>query len=309
MPQLTHTLLMVRPARFAFNEQTAESNAFQQKDAAQSPEAVRAAAQAEFDAFVEKLQSVGVNVIVAQDSPEPAKPDAVFPNNWVSFHSDGTLVLYPMNTPNRRIERRPEILAQIAETHTVGRVVDYSPEELEGRFLEGTGSMVLDHIHRVAYACIGPRTFECLLDRFCSEMNYNKVAFHAVDGEGRDIYHTNVVMALGEDFVVICLETVQNMRQRALLVDYFEETGKTVVEISLDQMNHFAGNMLQVRSIYGSKYLVMSQQAHDALLPEQIELLESFTNLLPVSLETIEKYGGGSARCMLAEVFLPEKEN
>jgi hypothetical protein len=308
MPQLTNTVLMVRPARFAFNEQTAESNAFQQNTPGRSPESIRAAAREEFDAFVEKLRGVGVNVLVAEDTPEPPKPDAVFPNNWVSFHEDGTVVLYPMNTPNRRIERRAEIVELAKEGRRFSRLLDLSPEENHGRFLEGTGSMVLDHVEKVAYACVGPRTDESLLDRFCAELGYQKAAFHAVDGEGRDIYHTNVVMALGEDFVVICLDTVQNLRERALLLGFFEETGKAVVEISLDQMNRFAGNMLQVKSIYGARYLVMSQQAHDALTPEQVETLEGFTNLLPVPLFTIETYGGGSARCMLAEVFLPEEK-
>lgn len=307
MPQLTNTILMVRPANFAFNEQTAQSNAFQQNDPARSPEAIRLAAQAEFDAFVEKLRSVGVHVLVAEDSLVPPKPDAVFPNNWVSFHDDGTVVLYPMNTPNRRIERRPEIVELAKNDRLFSRLLDLSPEENNGKFLEGTGSMVLDRVERVAYACLGPRTDEALLDRFCAEMGYQKAVFHAVDGQGRDIYHTNVVMALGEDFVVICLDTVQNMRERALLLDFFEETGKAIVEITLDQMNRFAGNMLQVKSKFGSRYLVMSQQAHDALTPEQIETLEGFTNLLPVPLDTIETYGGGSARCMMAEVFLPEK--
>lgn len=304
MKQITDTILMVRPARFGFNEQTAESNAFQNNDGRLSPEQIMTQARAEFDGFVEKLRAAGVEVIVAEDTPTPVKPDAVFPNNWVSFHEDGLVALYPMNTPNRRIERREDIIAQVAQQYEVKERWDLSHHELDGRFLEGTGSLLLDRPNKIAYACLGPRTDEGLLDEYCARLGYQKAAFHSVDGNGLDIYHTNVVMALGEDFVVICMDTVKNLRERALLLDLFEETGKAVIEISLDQMNHFAGNMLQVKSKMGPTYLVMSEQAYQSLTEDQIETLEEYTNLLPVPLYTIETYGGGSARCMMAEVFL-----
>lgn len=300
---------MVRPANFGFNEETAESNAFQSRDGRMSPEDIRKKAIQEFDAFVEKLRAAGVHVIVAADSAKPAKPDAVFPNNWATFHQEGFIVTYPMYAPVRRRERRRQVLDTVLREgfHSERRInLEYN-EKLK-RFLEGTGSIIFDHQNRLAYACLSPRTDAGLLDELCQLLNYEAVVFHAVDGKGQDIYHTNVMMALGETFVVICLDTVSDAAERKLLEKKFRDTKKEIVAISLDQMNAFAGNMLQVRNNREETLLVMSEQAYRSLTPAQIQTLERHTQLLYSPIDTIETYGGGSARCMIAEVFLPEKE-
>lgn len=298
---------MVRPAHFGFNEETAANNAFQTDDGSLSPREVHQRALREFDAFVEKLRSVGVDVIVAEDTDAPVKPDAAFPNNWVTFHEDGRVATYPMNAPTRRLERREDILKQLEARFETGSRLRFEHYEEMGMYLEGTGSLILDRPNRIAYACLSPRTSEHLLDDFCTKFGYEKLVFVAVDGEGQEIYHTNVMMALGETFVVICLDTVRDKDERRRLLKKFAETGKEAVEISLGQMMAFAGNMLQVRSQDGAPYLVMSEQAFRSLRREQVEQLEKHTRLLHSPLYTIEKYGGGSARCMMAEVFLPEK--
>lgn len=303
MSQITDKILMVRPAHFGFNTQTAESNAFQTNDTSVDAATVMRLAQEEFDAMVESLRAQGITVIVAEDTATPVKPDAVFPNNWVSFHADGKVITYPMNTPNRRIERREDIIALVNRLHPHPERLDFSHTEVENRFLEGTGSMILDRPNQLVYACLSPRTDEALLDEYCKAIGYKKVAFYATDDHDQEIYHTNVVMALGETFVVICLDTVKNLQERALLLDYFEETGKEVIDIAMSQMKSFAGNMLQVKSGKGQTFLVMSEQAYKSLTEEQIERLEGHTNLLPVPIYTIETYGGGSARCMMAEIF------
>lgn len=303
--QTTRHILMVRPANFAFNEETAANNAFQSRDQRLTPAEMRESAVREFDAFVQKLRDAGVNVIVAQDSPDPVKPDAVFPNNWVSFHQEGYIVTYPMFAPTRRLERSEAVLDAVKQagfTYTEHRHTEVS--ETENRFLEGTGSIIFDHQHRLAYACLSPRTDAALLQDLCRNMDYEAVVFHAVDGHGQDIYHTNVMMALGETFVVICLDSVRDPQERAMLEQKFRDTNKAVVDISLAQMSSFAGNMLQVRNNREETLLVMSEQAYRALTPDQISTLESHTNLLWADLSTIETYGGGSARCMMAEVFL-----
>lgn len=300
---------MVRPANFGFNEETAESNAFQSRDERMRPEEMRKKAIQEFDAFVEKLRAAGVHVIVAADSAKPAKPDAVFPNNWATFHQEGFIVTYPMYAPIRRRERRRQVLDTVLREgfHSERRVnLEYN-EKLK-RFLEGTGSIIFDHQNRLAYACLSPRTDAGLLDELCQLLDYEKVVFHAVDGKGQDIYHTNVMMALGETFVVICLDTVRDPAERKLLEKKFRDTQKEIVAISLDQMNAFAGNMLQVRNNREETLLVMSEQAYRSLTPAQIQTLERHTQLLYSPIDTIETYGGGSARCMIAEVFLPGKE-
>lgn len=303
--QITDTLLMVRPANFGFNEQTAESNAFQNRDTAN--EDAREKAKEEFDGFVSKLRAAGVEVMVVGDTDAPIKPDAVFPNNWISTHEDGSIILYPMMTANRRVERRQDVVKLLQTQFAASKFTDYSGEESHNSILEGTGSMVLDRPNRLCYACLSPRTDNALLDKWCKDNGYKKVAFTAVDGEGQEVYHTNVIMAMGEGFVVICMDTVKNLRERALLLDYFEETGKEIIEISIDQMNHFAGNMLQVRGKGGRTFLVMSEQAFNSLDEEQIEKIETHTNILHVPIYTIETLGGGSARCMMAEVYLPSK--
>lgn len=307
--QTTRYILMVRPANFGFNEETAANNVFQSRDKRLGPEEIRKKAVEEFDSFVESLRAAGVHVIVAQDTATPVKPDAVFPNNWATFHQEGFVVTYPMFAPTRRRERRRQIIDQvIREGFHSDRRVNLEFNEKLNRFLEGTGSIIFDHQHRLTYACLSPRTDAGLLDDICQLLGYEKVIFHAVDAQGQDIYHTNVMMALGETFVVICLDTVRNPAERALLEQKFKSTGKEIVEITLDQMNAFAGNMLQVRTDRNETLLVMSEQAYRALSPAQVETLERHTRLFHHPIDTIETYGGGSARCMMAEVFLPEAE-
>ncbi|MCB0572731.1 MAG: amidinotransferase [Phaeodactylibacter sp.] len=305
--QITSHILMVRPANFGYNEQTAVNNAFQVQDASLSPQEISQKAVEEFDTFVLRLRGKGVDVIVVDDTPGPAKPDAVFPNNWATFHEDGRVVTYPMNAPLRRLERREDILQLLAERFLITDHLRFEHHEEMELFLEGTGSLILDRPNRLAYACLSPRTDEGLLDEFCQALGYQKVAFAAVDAQGREIYHTNVMMALGQDFVVICLESVPCLGSRKRLLQHFADTGKDVIEISLPQMMAFAGNMLQVLSQDGNTYLAMSEQAYHALTDEQIQHIHRYTNILYSPLYTIEKYGGGSARCMMAEVFLPER--
>ncbi len=300
---------MIRPAAFGYNPETAASNAFQQSEGAENKEAIQAQALAEFDGFVEKLRSVGINIVVVEDLPEPVTPDAVFPNNWISFHTNGTVVTYPMYAPTRRHERRGDVFNILAKDFDILHRIDFSGNEAQNRFLEGTGSIVMDRANRLAYACKSPRTDVGLLEEFCEWADYEKVQFDATDATGQDIYHTNVMMAMGDDFVVICMETIRDEQEKAQLEYYFRETEKEIIHISLEQMNKFAGNMLQVENQAGKTYLVMSEQAFKSLLPEQISHIKRHTNILHSPLYTIEKYGGGSARCMLAEVFLPKKIN
>ena len=298
---------MVRPANFRFNEETAENNAFQTDDGSMTNAELREAAIVEFDAFVEKLRAVGVDVTVAEDTALPVKPDAVFPNNWVTFHQDGTIVTYPMFATARRLERRADILEKIQDRFRVERKIQLEEYETIDQYLEGTGSMIIDRPNRLVYACLSPRTTLDLLQRFCKLMNYEAVPFHATDQEGIEIYHTNVMMALGETFVVICFDTVVNATEKALLKQKFTQTNKEVIEISHHQMMNFAGNMLQVKNKKGETYLVMSEQAYQSLEAQQISKILRHTNILYSPIPTIETYGGGSARCMLAEIFLPEK--
>lgn len=305
--QTTAHILMVRPANFAFNEETAASNAFQSRDQKLTAAEMRDQAMQEFDAFVAQLRAAGVDVMVGQDTPSPVKPDAVFPNNWVTFHQEGFIVTYPMYAPVRRLERNDAIIDTVLEQgYRSERRICLETNEAKNLFLEGTGSIIFDHQHRLAYACLSPRTDANLLEELCQTIGYQKVVFHAVDAAGQDIYHTNVMMALGETFVVICLDSVRDGAERKILEQKFRETNKAVVDISLAQMNAFAGNMLQVRNMDGQTILVMSSQAHRALMPAQVKLLESHTQLLHAPIDTIETYGGGSARCMMAEVFLPK---
>lgn len=306
--QTTDTLLMVRPTHFGYNQQTAGNNAFQTADTGEDSHAIRQQAQAEFDGFVQRLREAGVEVIVVEDNDGVIRPDAVFPNNWVTFHHNGTVITYPMYAPNRRLERRDDVIEMLREQFEVRRVVRFEGYENTEQFLEGTGSMILDRMHRVMYACLSPRTDAKLLEEFSQWANYEKVEFHAVDDGGTDIYHTNVMMALGDRFVVICLDCVPDPTERKRLETMFRKTGKDVIAISMEQMLHsFAGNMLQVQNRDGQTFLVMSERAYRSLNEPQKELILAHTQILYAPLDTIEKYGGGSARCMMAEVFLPRK--
>ena len=298
--QTTDTVLMVRPAAFGFNEETAASNAFQKEG---DESGIAAAARRETDAYIALLRENGINVIAAEDTAEPRTPDAVFPNNWFSTHDDGTLVLYPMLAENRRLERKPAALEAVRANFDAGRTIDLTRYEKEGLFLEGTGSMVLDRVNRIAYACRSPRTSEAVLGELCLRLGYRPVVFDAAGRDGTRIYHTNVMMHVGSRTAVVCMEAVRDPAQRAMLRETLEKTGKTVVEISSDQMSCFAGNMLELRSRDNEPCLVMSRTARDSLTEEQTALLGQGTKLIVPGLECIEKYGGGSARCMLAEIF------
>ena len=297
---------MVRPAHFGFNEETAGNNSFQSNIDALPVDQIKQRAREEFDTFVHVLREAGIDVIVVEDTPDPRKPDAVFPNNWISFHEEGTIVTYPMFAPRRRQERREDIIRDLSARFGYADRYQMEHAEEDGVFLEGTGSMILDRPNRIAYACLSARTDKGPLEAFAKKMDYEVVAFNALDMGGDPIYHTNVMMGLGETFVVICLDTVRDEAERQQLLDSFGRTNKQVVGISLEQMMAFAGNALQVKNKKGDTFLVMSEQAYRSLSPNQLEDIESHTGILFSPLKVIEKYGGGSARCMMAEVFKPD---
>ena len=307
-PQTTNHILMVRPAHFGFNPQTAESNAFQTNKKGLTKAEIEQQAVEEFDEFVNRLRAAGVDVIVVQDTPAPVKTDAVFPNNWITFHPGGQIVTYPMESPIRRLERRDDIIEMIRERFQVKEVIRLEQAEKEGRFLEGTGSMILDRQAKIIYACRSSRTDKELVFDFAKMADYDALFFDATDGEGHAIYHTNVMMAIGETFVVICLDTIKDSEEKAVVIDSFEKSNKEIISITLEQMMAFAGNMLQVQNNRGQTFLVMSEQAYRSLTKDQVDQIERHTQILYSPLDTIETYGGGSARCMMAEVFLPEKD-
>jgi hypothetical protein len=305
--QTTSHILMVRPANFGFNDQTAESNAFQTNDTSFSQREISNQAIVEFDGMVAKLRSVGVNVHVVEDSPTPIKPDAIFPNNWVSFHDNGTIITYPMFTPNRQAEIREDVLEDMKDTFVVKKRVRFNRFSGKNLFLEGTGSMILDRENRIVYACVSARTEENLLHNFAEWADYEPLLFLSVDSNGLEIYHTNVMMAIGETFAIICMDSIKEEADRVMVRTKLEETNKEIIDISYEQMLSFAGNMLQVSNDNGANYLIMSQQAYKSLNTRQIEAIEDHTKILACQIDTIENYGGGSARCMMAEVFLPVK--
>lgn len=309
MKQTTNSILMIRPVAFRMNEQTAVNNYYQKVLDGLLPATVNAKAQQEFDAFVEKLTAVGVDVTVVDDTLNPDTPDSIFPNNWISFHENGDVALYPMFAENRRQERREEILDLLEEKgFVIHNIIDYTSAEEDGFFLEGTGSLLLDRVNAKAYCALSPRADEELFIEFCEDFDYAPVifeAFQTVDSERKLIYHTNVMMCLGETFAVICSDCIDDKKERKMVLDNLKENGKEIILITEVQMNNFAGNMLEVRGANDKRYLVMSAAAHQSLTPQQIEQLEKHTEILSSSLDTIEACGGGSARCMMAEIFLP----
>jgi hypothetical protein len=307
-PQSAGAVLMVRPAGFGPNPETATSNAFQQAAAAEPGGELQSAALREFDGLVHALEGGGVEVLVASDSIEPAKPDAIFPNNWVSFHHDGTVALYPMLAPNRRWERREEILEQVVRRGAfhVSRTVDLTHREAEDKYLEGTGSLVLDRANRVAYACTSPRTDLDVLGEFAQQLDYELMSFDAADGRGRAVYHTNVLMAIGTKFAIVCGESISQAAHRSAVFSKLQATGHEVIDISQQQMTSFAGNMLELASANGN-LIVLSSTALESLAPAQRRTLESHGGLLPVAIPTVERVGGGGVRCMLAEIHLPKR--
>lgn len=310
MQQTTNNILMVRPINFRMNEQTAVNNYYQKVLDNILPETVNAKAQQEFDTYVEKLRDIGVNVVVVQDTLDSDTPDSVFPNNWVSFHENGDVGIYPMFAINRRLERREDIFETLEENgFVINNIVDYTSAEEDDIFLEGTGSLILDRVNRVAYCALSPRADEDLFIEFCEDFEFSPVIFTSnqnVSGRRKAIYHTNVMMCLGETFAVICLDSIDDKKERKSVIKHLKSSGKAIVEITEDQINNFAGNMLQVKGANDQLYLIMSQSAYDSLTGTQITTLEKHTKILSSSLDTIEACGGGSARCMMAEIFLPK---
>ena len=312
MKQLTNHILMIRPAQFRMNEQTAVNNYFQAQ-AGMTPEAVEKKAQEEFDTYVSVLREKGVQVTVVQDTLDPDTPDALFPNNWVSFHQDATVALYPMFAENRRLERREAVLEILEEDgFIIDQVMDYTAAEDSGIFLEGTGSLILDRIHKKAYCALSSRADEELFIEFCEDFEYTPVIFTAnqtVEGKRLPIYHTNVMMCLAETFAVICSDSIDDKKARKAVLNHLKEDGKEVIAISEVQMHSFAGNMLQVLGSNETPYLVMSTTAYESLQAYQLSKIRKHCEIIHADLSTIETCGGGSARCMMAEVFLPRMEN
>lgn len=300
---------MVRPISFRKNEETAGNNYFQQDEKGATAIEIQDRALSEFDTFVDKLRSHGIEVYVFEDRESEKTPDSIFPNNWISFHEDGNILTYPMYAENRRLERREDVIDKLREDFDVKGVKSLASWEDQGKFLEGTGSMILDRPNKITYASISERTNEEVLADFCKETGFTSVAFTAyqtVEGERLAIYHTNVMMALGEDYAVVCLACVDDAKERENLKSSIERSGKDIIEISEEQMHQFAGNMLQVRNGEGSRFTIMSQAAFDSLTDQQINSFKKYGEILSSPIPTIEKLGGGSVRCMMAEVFLPK---
>ncbi|MDO6597897.1 arginine deiminase-related protein [Oceanihabitans sp. 2_MG-2023] len=310
MQQTTNTILMIRPINFRRNEQTAVNNYYQKEADGILPETENVKAQKEFDTFVEKLRDKGVHVVVISDTEEFDTPDSIFPNNWISFHENGTVGIYPMFAENRRNERREDVLLALEkEGFVIENIVDYTSAEEEGVFLEATGSILLDRKNSIAYCALSARADEELFIEFCEDFEYNPIIFTAnqtVNGKREAIYHTNVMMCLAETFAVICLDAIDDKKERKNVVKHLQESGKEVIRITEEQVSSFAGNMLQVRGKEDKRFLVMSQAAHDSLTPAQIKMITKHSEIVSSSLDTIESCGGGSARCMMAEVFLPK---
>jgi hypothetical protein len=311
MIQTTNTILMIRPINFRMNEQTAINNYYQRVLDNLIPASVNLKAQQEFDDYVQKLQGIGVNVVVVEDTKDFDTPDSIFPNNWISFHADGSVGLYPMFAENRRLERREDILDTL-EKHDflIENIVDYTSAEEEKVFLEGTGSMILDRENKKAYCAISPRADEELFIEFCEDFEYSPVIFSAnqtIDNKRLAIYHTNVMMCIAETFVIVCLASIDNKAERKNILKNFKEDGKKVIDISEEQVNNFAGNMLQVRGKNDELFLIMSQSAFNSLTQTQKSQINNHCKIISSSLDTIEACGGGSARCMMAEVFLPRR--
>ena len=311
MKQTTNSILMIRPVAFRMNEQTAVNNYYQKVLDNLLPATVNAKAQEEFDAFVSKLRAVGVDVTVVDDTLNPDTPDSIFPNNWISFHESGDVALYPMFAENRRPERREDVLDILEDKgFVINEIMDYTSAEEDGFFLEGTGSILLDRENDKAYCALSPRADEELFIEFCEDFEYTPVifeAFQTVNGERKLIYHTNVMMCLGETFAVICADCIDDKKERKMVLDSLRGDEKEVILITEDQVNNFAGNMLEVKGANDRRYLVMSTSAYKSLTKKQIAQIEEHVTILSSSLDTIEACGGGSARCMMAEIFLPRE--
>ena len=312
MNQTTNSILMIRPVAFRMNEQTTVNNYYQKVIDGLLPATVNAKAQQEFDAFVAKLKSVGVDIIVVEDTLNPDTPDSIFPNNWISFHENGDISLFPMFAENRRLERREDILDILEENgFIIENIMDYTSAEEDNFFLEGTGSILLDRANGKAYCALSPRADEELFIEFCEDFDLNPIifeAFQTVNGERKLIYHTNVMMCIGETYAVICADSIDDKKERKMVIDSLKGDDKEVIYLTEDQVNNFAGNMLEVKGANDRRYLVMSSAAYKSLTKKQIAQLEEHVTILSSNLDTIEACGGGSARCMMAEIFLPKEE-
>jgi len=306
--QAASALMMVRPVRFCFNKETAVDNSFQ-KDCSSDIESTQAKAVQEFDNYVEILKSKGVEVAVFQDTLEPHTPDSIFCNNWISYHEDGTIVLYPMKAQNRRLERREDIIEGIEKqfNYKITNRIDITEGENNDIFLEGTGSIIFDYINKIAYAGISQRTDKELFEKICKKIGYKPHTFTSVDENGKEIYHTNVMMCLGERFAMVCTQSIPDVAEREALVRSLEETGHEVIHLSYQQIGGFAGNALEVCNKEGNRFLIVSKQGYDSLTVEQKAMVEQYDEIIPVPLETIETNGGGSARCMICDIRLPKQ--
>ncbi len=307
--QATNNILLIRPSNFSFNPETVSTNAFQNEIKTNNNDLIRKNAIEEFNLFAEILKLKGVNVSIFDDTLLPAKPDAIFPNNWATFHSDGTVILYPMFAPNRRQERRQDILDSLKQNFKITNIIDFSNYEKENKFLEGTGSIVFDHENKIAYACLSSRTDKELFIKVSDLLQYQPVYFHASDKNGKEIYHTNVMMCIGEKFAIVCMDSITNEEEKEKVVTSLSRTGHQLIDITFEQINNFAGNMLALCTKENKNILVLSQCAFDSLSEIQKKELLKYTELVPISIKTIETIGGGSARCMIAEVFLKPIEN
>lgn len=301
-------VLMIRPVRFGFNQQTAATNTFQQQKALDSPEIIQQKALQEFNDLVYKLNNKGVETIVFDDTPEPHTPDSIFPNNWFSTHANGQLLIYPMSTPNRRAERRGEFIVSLLRDHhfDIKNIIDISITEQEGIFLEGTGSMVIDHPNKIIYANLSPRTQMVPLLEAAKILKLELVTFRAIDPSGIDIYHTNVLMNIGENLAIVCLDSLPDLSERKMVESKLVSSGKKVVNISYAQMNAFAGNMLHLKNQKGERLVFMSQSAWNSLESEQKLVIENDSEVVTADISTIEHYGGGSVRCMMGDIHLPK---
>lgn len=296
---------MVRPSNFGFNWDTADNNSFQKNDRRFSRKEIIEEARKEFDTFVDLLLSAGIQVHIHHEKEGASSTDSVFPNNWFSCHEDGSLITYPMFSEKRRTERESDIIHELSKKYQIKERLRLEKWEKESLFLEGTGSVVLDRQYKIAYACRSTRTNEVVLDKFCDVLGYSKFLFTALDTKGLSIYHTNVMMAVGTSFVIICLDSIKSKEQKNNLVGRFKETQKEIIGISLNQMGQFAGNVIQVKNLNDDTFLIMSTRAFNALTRGQINTIEKHTKIIHSDLKVIETYGGGSARCMIAEIFLP----
>lgn len=305
--QTTNHIFLVKPLHFAYNVETALSNSFQNVLSGDQ-QSIQHKVDKEFDNLVQTLKASGVSVLVFDDTAQPVKPDAVFPNNWISLHRDGKAILYPMCAPNRRAERRQELLDALQEKFYVSEVIDFSHYENEGRYLEGTGSIVFDHQHKTAYACLSPRTDKELLLQVCQLLQYKPVYFYAYNAAGKEIYHTNVMMCVGEGFAIVCLESITAEAEREKIVNELTGSGRQIIDITYAQMNQFAGNMLQLQTTGKKDVLALSASAYNSLDAAQKKNIEKYVTLLPMVIPTIETIGGGSVRCMIAEIFLPLRQ-